>query len=307
MKRRDFLIHSSLGTGWALGQGFPISGLKPEEKIRITILHTNDVHSRIDPFPMDGSNLQGLGGVAVRAAKIKSIRQAEKNVLLLDAGDIFQGTPYFNLYKGEIEMKAMTALGYDASTIGNHDFDGGLELLKKQLIHAKFPLVNSNYDFRNTPMENGVSTYFVKNYDGVRVGIFGLGIEMKGLVADNLYGNTRYLDPVAKGNAIADFLKKEIKCDYIICLSHLGYEYKNEKISDVRIAPLLSHVDLIVGGHTHTFLDKAVITKNKEGNPLVINQVGWGGVMLGRLDIEFERNRSKHRCQSCSNEWITNG
>jgi len=306
MKRRDFLIHSGLGSGWLLGQGIPFRGLEAEEKIKLTILHTNDVHSRIDPFPMDGSNLQGLGGIAVRAAKIKSIRQAEKNVLLLDAGDIFQGTPYFNLYHGEIEIKAMTALGYDASTIGNHDFDGGLDLLKKQLTHARFPLINSNYDFKDTPMQDGVKNYLVKTIDGLRIGIFGLGIEMKGLIADNLIGNTKYLDPVKQGNAMSGLLKKKYNCDYIICLSHLGYEYKHEKISDVRIAPLLSHVDMIIGGHTHTFLDKAIITKNKEGNPLVINQVGWGGVMLGRLDIEFERNRSRHRCQTCNNEWITN-
>ncbi len=307
MKRRDFLKYSSLTGGWVMGQGMPINGWSLEDKVKITILHTNDVHSRIDPFPMDGSRLQGLGGVASRASMIKAIRKVEKNVLLLDCGDIFQGTPYFNLYKGELEMKTMTALGYDASTIGNHDFDAGLELLKTQLKHASFPLVNSNYEFKDTPVHDEVKDYIVKNIDGVRVGIFGLGIELKGLVPDILAGNTRYRDPVDKGNQVSTFLKKEIKCDYIICLSHLGYSYKDQKISDQRIAPLLSHVDLILGGHTHTFLDKAFVTKNKESRPLVINQVGWGGTMLGRVDIEFERNNSKHKCKTCKNEWIMNG
>ncbi|MBP8942521.1 MAG: metallophosphatase [Saprospiraceae bacterium] len=307
MKRRDFLKYTSLSGGWVLGQGIPLRGWTNEEKIKITILHTNDVHSRIDPFPMDGSRLQGLGGVSARASMIKSVRKTEPNVLLLDSGDIFQGTPYFNLYKGEIEMKTMTALGYDASTIGNHDFDGGLDLLKKQLQYASFPLVNSNYQFKDTPMEGVAKDYIVKNIDGVRIGIFGLGIELKGLVPDALAGNTVYQDPVTKGNQTSKYLKDEIKCDYIICLSHLGYQYKDQKISDRSIAPLLSHVDLILGGHTHTFLDKAFITKNKEGNPLVINQVGWGGTMLGRIDIEFERNKTKNKCKTCNNEWIMNG
>lgn len=307
MKRRDFLLQSGLGGGWLLGQGIPLRAWAPEEKVKLTILHTNDVHSRIDPFPMDGSRLQGMGGAAVRATMINKIRKEEKNVLLLDAGDIFQGTPYFNLYKGEIEMKTMSALGYDVATMGNHDFDGGLELLKTQLSHARFPLVVSNYDFRDTPMEGQVRDYYVKELDGLRVGIFGLGIEMKGLIPDALVGNTRYLDPVVKANEISRLLKQDIQCDYIICLSHLGYQYRNEKISDLRLAPLLNHVDLIIGGHTHTFLDKAQVVKDKDGKPLIINQVGWGGVLLGRIDIEFERNRTRHRCNTCSNEWVMNG
>ncbi|MEP7321368.1 MAG: metallophosphatase [Saprospiraceae bacterium] len=307
MKRRDFLKYSSLTGGWVLGQGMPLKGWNAEEKIKLTILHTNDVHSRIDPFPMDGTRLQGLGGVASRASMIKSVRKAERNVLLLDVGDIFQGTPYFNLYKGEIEFKTMSAMGYDASTIGNHDFDGGLDLLKTQLQTSSFPLINSNYDLRDTPVDGVVKKYAVKEMEGLRIGLFGLGIEMKGLVPDSLAGNAKYLDPIVEGNKISTLLKKEEHCDFIICLSHLGYSYRDEKISDQRIAPLMSHVDLILGGHTHTFLDNAYITKNLEGSPLVINQVGWGGTMLGRLDLEFERNNKKHRCKTCKNEWITNG
>lgn len=307
MKRRDFIQHSAVGGAWYLAMGMPSRGWEQEELIKLTILHTNDVHSRIDPFPMDGSRLQGMGGVASRATLINQIRKAEKNVLLLDSGDIFQGTPYFNMYLGEIEIKAMTALGYDAATIGNHDFDGGMENLKNQLKWADFPVISSNYDFKDSPLHDSIPSYVIKNVDGIKVGIFGLGIELQGLVPKNLYGNTIYHDPIMKGNTIAHFLKNELQCEYIICLSHLGYSYKESKISDVNLAPLLNHVDLILGGHTHTFLDNAILTKNKEGNPLIINQVGWAGVMLGRIDISFERNKSRHKCKTCKNEWIING
>lgn len=304
MKRRDFIKYSTSSSAWMLAQGMPIRNWDKEEVIKLTILHTNDVHSRIDPFPMDGSRLQGLGGVASRATLINQIRKAEKNVLLLDSGDIFQGTPYFNMYLGEVEMKSMSALGYDAATIGNHDFDGGMENLKKQLNHARFPLINTNYNFKDTTLSGTVKEYIVKEIDGLRIGIFGLGIELQGLVPKNLYGNTSYEDPVVKGNSIASFLKNEVKCDYLICLSHLGYSYKEQKISDVSLAPQLNYVDLILGGHTHTFLDRAILSKNKNGNPLIINQVGWAGVMLGRIDISFERNNSRHKCKTCKNEWI---
>jgi 5'-nucleotidase len=305
MKRRDFIKYSTATSAWLLAQGLPARGWHKEETVKLCILHTNDVHSRIDPFPMDGSRLAGTGGVSGRATLIKQIKASEKNVLLLDAGDMFQGTPYFNLYQGEVEIKAMTAMGYDAGTIGNHDFDGGMELLKKQITeHARFALVNSNYNLKHTPLKDIVTNYIVRNVDGIRVGIYGLGIEMQGLIPKSLSGEAEYLDPVKKGNEIASFLKNEIKCDYIICLSHLGYQYKEQKISDTSLAPLLSHTDLIIGGHTHTFLDKAIITKNKEGNPLIINQVGWAGVMLGRMDVVFERNNAKNKCNICKNEWV---
>ncbi|MEP7266205.1 MAG: metallophosphatase [Saprospiraceae bacterium] len=307
MKRRDFVKYSSLTGALTLAQGLPARGWDRDETVKITILHTNDVHSRIDPFPMDGSKLQGLGGAASRATLIKQIKKAEKNVLLLDAGDIFQGTPYFNLYHGEIEMKTMTALGYDASTIGNHDFDGGMENLAAQMKFANFPLVNSNYNFNDTPLKGEIKDYIVRNIDGIRVGIFGLGIELQGLVPKNLYVNTIYQEPLDRANKMTDFLKNEIKCDYIICLSHLGYSYKNEKLSDVKLAPLVNHLDLIIGGHTHTFLDNAILSKNQNGHPLIINQVGWAGVMLGRIDVTFERNKSKHQCKTCKNEWVMNG
>ena len=214
MKRRHFIQQLSSGA-ILLGTGaFPTSAFASEhsEIVKLTILHTNDVHSRIDPFPMDGTANQGLGGAARRAALVKKIRAEEKNILLLDAGDIFQGTPYFNFYHGELEMKLMTEMGYDAATIGNHDFDGGLDELAGQLKYAKFSLLVSNYDFSNTVMKDKTKPYKIFEKQGVRIGIFGLGVKLQGLVLEKLYGETKYLDPVEIANGMARQLKVEKKC-----------------------------------------------------------------------------------------------
>jgi 5'-nucleotidase len=243
---------------------------------------------------MDGSRNQGLGGVVTRAALIKSIREQEEHVLLLDAGDIFQGTPYFNMYKGEPEIKAMAAMQYDACTIGNHDFDAGLENLATQMLHANFPLLISNYDFTNTAMENKTAPFKVFNKGKLTIGVFGIGIEMKGLVPANLFGNTIYQDPIVRANETAYMLKHSKKCDMVICLSHLGYQYRgSNKISDKILAAETSNIDLIIGGHTHTFMTEPEVLKNKIGSEVVINQVGWGGLILGRLDYTFSATNKK--------------
>lgn len=294
LNRRKFIVHTAAATGsLLLGSQLSNAAALFDTTKRLTILHTNDTHSRIDPFPMDGSKNAGLGGVAARAQLINKIRRQEQNVLLLDAGDIFQGTPYFNLYKGEPEIKAMSAMGYDATTIGNHDFDAGLEDLALQLHnHARFPMLVSNYDFNNTPMEHLYAPYKIFKKGGLKIGVLGVGIELNGLVPDNLYGNTKYLDPVEKANQFAAELKKK-DCDLVICLSHLGYKYDNPKISDRVLAKETNNIDLIIGGHTHTFLEAPVVVKNKSNEDVVINQVGWAGIMLGRLDFIFEEKRRK--------------
>lgn len=263
---------------------------------KLTILHTNDVHSRLEPFPMDGSRNQGLGGVAARAKMIRDIRAQEEHVLLLDAGDIFQGTPFFNIYKGEPEIKAMSMMGYDACTMGNHDFDGGLENFATQLNHASFPVLLCNYDFTNTPMEHKYVPYKIFQKGKLKIGVTGLGIEMKGLVPDNLFGATKYLDPIQYLNQTAEMLKKQKGCDMVICLSHLGYQYREDinKISDLILAKESENTDLIIGGHTHTFLNEPVLVKNKKGNDVLVNQVGWAGLQLGRLDYEFSRFKTKN-------------
>ena len=258
----------------------------------ITILHTNDVHSHIDPFPSDDLNYPDLGGIARRYTLVESIRKENPNTLLLDAGDIFQGTPYFNFYGGELEFKLMSKMKYDAATIGNHDFDNGIDGLFAQLPHAEFEFLSANYDFSNTILDGHTKAYKVFIKDGVRIGVFGLGIELEGLVGKKLYRETRYLDPVGVAQDVVATLKNEEKCDLVICLSHLGYDYGSEKISDTRLASLTKDIDLIIGGHTHTLLPKPVVASNSEGKSLLINQVGWAGVHLGRIDIYLDSDKN---------------
>jgi 5'-nucleotidase len=297
--RRKFITQSTLAAGALLTSNSLFAGLQRDAAAtKLTILHTNDVHSRLEPFPMDGGRNQGLGGVAARAELIQSIRNEVEHVLLLDAGDIFQGTPYFNLYKGEPEMKAMASMKYDAATIGNHDFDAGLENFATQLQHGNFPLIICNYDFTNTPMELKYQPYKIFKKGKLKIGITGVGIEMSGLVPDSLFGNTKYLDPIQKANETAAKLKKEDGCDMIICLSHLGYKYKENKVSDEILAKESEHIDLIIGGHTHTFLDEPVVFKNKPGSDVLVNQVGWAGIILGRLDFEFTGYKPKDLAKS---------
>lgn len=297
--RRKFIGQSALTAGALFTSNSLVAGFEEMHSTeRLTILHTNDVHSRLEPFPMDGGKNQGLGGVAPRAAIIKKIRLEQPHVLLLDAGDIFQGTPFFNLYKGEPEIKAMTAMGYDAVTIGNHDFDLGLENFALQLQHASFPVLLCNYDFSGTAMENKYIPYTIVKKGKLKIGITGVGIELRGLVPDNLYGNTKYLEPIQKLNETAGLLKKEKDCDMVICLSHLGSKYKDKKVSDEVLAKETENVDLIIGGHTHSFYDSPLVYKNIKGDDVLVNQVGWSGIVLGRMDFEFERGKKKNLVKS---------
>lgn len=236
-----------------------------------------------------------MGGVARRASLIETIRKESPNVLLLDAGDIFQGTPYFNYYGGELEFKLMSMMQYDASTIGNHDFDNGVDGLYAQMPFAKFEFLSANYDFKNTMMDGLVKPYKIFNKNGIKVGVFGIGIELDGLVDKRNYKETVYNDPVETSQEMVRILKKEQKCDLIICLSHLGYNYKNEPntISDLKLAALTEDIDLIIGGHTHTFLDKPTVVKNRIGEEVLVNQVGCYGINLGRIDFYLDHNKEK--------------
>ncbi|MBK8701014.1 MAG: metallophosphatase [Saprospiraceae bacterium] len=299
--RRKFIEQLGMG-GFLLTAGkFPWQAWTGDvDVVKITILHTNDVHSRIDPFPMDGSRNAGLGGAAKRAAMIKRIRKANENILLFDSGDIFQGTPYFNFYGGELEMKLMTEMGYDAATMGNHDFDGGIDGFVNQLKHANFDILMANYNFDNTPMQGKSKPYKVFEKQHIRIGVFGLGIELDGLVPQKLYGDTQYNDPVKAAMKTSAILKHNEKCDYVICLSHLGYRYDESKVSDVSLARESKDIDLILGGHTHTFLKEPTIVENMVGKPVTINQAGWAGILLGNIDLYFERNK-KGKCVSCKN------
>ena len=295
MKRRDFIQKSVAGSALLTVGGLSLSSFKSVETKHITILHTNDVHSHIDPFPADHPRNANMGGVARRANLIESIRKENQNVLLLDAGDIFQGTPYFNYYGGELEFKLMSMLNYDLATMGNHDFDNGLEGFYAQLPHAKFDFVSANYDFKNTMLDGIVKPYKTFKKDGIKIGVFGLGVELEGLVDKKNYKETVYRSPVETAQEMTRILKMQEKCDLIICLSHIGYDYKNDqnRISDLKLAAQTKDIDLIIGGHTHTFLDKPTVVKNLDGIDTLVNQVGCYGINLGRIDFYFDKDKNK--------------
>jgi len=288
MKRRNFIQKTSAATAFIGIGGLSSLSFKPNYKKHITILHTNDVHSHIEPFGPDDSRNPNMGGVARRATLIQKIKNENPNTLLLDAGDIFQGTPYFNFYGGELEFKLMSKMKYDAATIGNHDFDNGIDGLYAQLPHAEFDFISSNYDFSNTVMDGHAHDHKIFTKDGVKIGIFGLGIELQGLVNDSLYKETKYLDPIEIAQDQSRVLKEEKNCDLVICLSHLGYKYSSDKISDIKLAQTTDNIDLIIGGHTHTFLDEPTVETNKAGKKVLVNQVGCYGLYLGRIDFYLD-------------------
>ncbi len=289
MNRRIFTKTTLIG-GAAISAGLPLWLQAGQDNQPLCILHTNDTHSRIDPYPENDPNFPGMGGYARRAALINQIRNESNHVLLLDAGDIFQGTPYYNMYGGEPELKLMSKMGYDATTIGNHEFDNGLDGLLDVMHHAKFPFVSSNYDFSNTPLHGKIKPFHIINKAGLKIGIYGLGIELEGLVSRNLYGNTIYIDPVYVARKTETLLKEEHQCQLIICLSHLGYEYDSNKVSDVIIAEKTRYTDIILGGHTHTLLDPPDKKENSLGKIVTIGQTGYAGVRLGRMDVHINKN-----------------
>ncbi|MGZ4099004.1 MAG: bifunctional metallophosphatase/5'-nucleotidase [Bacteroidia bacterium] len=295
--RRDFIKYT-LGATAALS-GLPVWAenalLKNKGFTKLTILYTNDQHSRIEPFAENDPKYPGEGGFAKRASLIERIRNENENVLLLDAGDIFQGTPYFNYFSGEVEYKLMSMMKYDATTFGNHDFDLGPENILKQMPHASFDFINCNYDFKDSALVKNkkISPYKIYKKGSLKIGVLGVGIELDNLVDKKHIGGMIYNDPVTNANKWANILKHEKKCDYIICLSHLGFKYDNNKISDIVLASQTKNIDLIIGGHTHTFLNNPEIVKNSEGSEVQITQVGWAGIWLGKIDIDFTSYNKK--------------
>ncbi len=289
MKRRQFIQQSTAATALVGIGGLGLQSFTSQAK-KITILHTNDVHSHIDPFGPDDGRNANKGGVARRATLVESIRKENPNTLLLDAGDIFQGTPYFNYYGGELEFKLMSMLKYDLATIGNHDFDNGIDGLYAQIPHAKFDFVSANYDFSNTVMDSHVKPYKIFIKDGIKIGIFGLGVQLDGLVDKNMFKETVYNNPIEVAKDMSRILKEEQSCDLVICLSHIGYYYKKspDRVSDLNLARATKDIDLIIGGHTHTFLPKPTIEKNSAGKNVLVNQVGAYGLYLGKVDFYFE-------------------
>lgn len=280
-----------MGAGVGLGGFFPAGELFGASRARVTILHTNDTHARIEPFPDSAPRYAGMGGVARRATLINRLRAANPDSLLLDAGDVFQGTPYFNKFNGALDFEVMSKMGYDAVTIGNHEFDNEVRGFEKVMDKARFPFVSTNYDFGTTQMGLRVHKFLIKQVAGVKIGIFGLGVAFENLVLPHLHRGVTYLDPVEVSADTVAHLKGYHQCDMVICLSHIGYRYSSDRVSDRVVAQRVDGIDLIIGGHTHTFMPEPEVFEKPDGSRTWISQVGFAGIVLGRIDFHFDRER----------------
>ncbi|MGI8919976.1 MAG: bifunctional metallophosphatase/5'-nucleotidase [Pyrinomonadaceae bacterium] len=270
----------------------PLLTSRPGETL-ITFLHTNDTHSQIDPLPPNDPLYSGKGGVARRATLVKRIRRQNPNTLLIDAGDVFQGTPYFNFYRGEVEYKAMSATGYDAGTLGNHEFDNGVEALAAALKFANFDLLSANYDVRGTPLESKVKRYVIRTVGGVRVGLFGLGISPTGLITPANFKGVTYQDPVEAAREVVSTLREKERCTLVVGMSHLGYylQPKEREVGDSQVAEQVDGIDFIASGHNHSFMETPVSVKQPSGKETLIFQVGKSGIFVGRVDFKVRRGR----------------
>jgi 5'-nucleotidase len=266
---------------------FPL--LVPAQEKSLVILHLNDTHSRIEPFPENDHKFPNMGGMTRLYNYLENVRKEAGNVLLFHCGDQVQGTPYFNWFNGETEISAANLMQYDAACLGNHEFDNGVEFMAKMVRMAKFPIISTNLDFTGTPMEGLTKEYHIILKNGLKIGLIGLTIDPKGLVSKSNFIGVKYLDPIETANKTAAFLKEKEKCDLIICLSHLGYYPKDEeKVGDISLAEKSRNIDIILGGHTHTFMPEPDRQINLDGKEVLINQTGAYGVYFGRLDLVLE-------------------
>ena len=252
----------------------------------LTILHTNDTHSQIEP------KSNGQCGYARRMGLIEQERKADKNLLLVDAGDFCQGTPFFNVYHGRVEIDAMNRMRYDAITLGNHEFDNGLDTLAEILKAAKFPVVCANYDFTGTAMEGMTQPFVIVRKGLLKVGIFGLGCDPKGLIADKNFLPAQYLEPYPIAQQMADTLRQQ-GCDVVVCLSHMGtFGKAKEDISDVEMVKNTRGIDVVIGGHTHKLYDHLRVA-NLDGDSIPLCQMGKGGAYLGKIMLLLNDKNEK--------------
>jgi 5'-nucleotidase len=252
----------------------------------LVLLHTNDTHSQLEPYKSDDRYNADMAGIVRRAALIREVRSKEPNVLVLDAGDFVQGTPYFNLFHGEAEISLMNQLGLDAQTLGNHEFDNGIPFLSVMLKKAKFKVVSSNYDVSATPLKKFVHPWLILKKAHLRIGIVSANISPYGLISPANFSGIKYLEPYETAETMAAWLKNVKKCDLVICLSHLGLDNKGEAPDDIRLAEKSKSIDVIIGGHTHTFMRSPTMKINTVGDTVIINQVGKGGIYVGRMDLD---------------------
>lgn len=252
---------------------------------KVVILATNDTHSRIEPLPDTDASNPGMAGVEARSAFIDKVRKENANVLLFDAGDFVQGTPYFNLFHGRVEAQVMNRMGYDAGTLGNHEFDYGIDTLKMIVGKLDYPIVCCNYDFANTPLEGKIKPYVVLKKFGLRIGVVGVGVDPEGLIQKNNYKGMKFNPAISSVNHYSRILKEKEKCDLIICLSHIGYA------GDIELAQQSRYLDIIIGGHSHTFMEKPDIRKDLDGKDVSIFQTGKNGIYINKFEAELEKKK----------------
>lgn len=258
---------------------------------QLLILHTNDTHSCVIPLNpnLADTMLAGRGGFLRRAAMIDQMRKEDKELLLLDSGDFSQGSPYYTMFKGDVETELMNIMGYDAATIGNHEFDFGLDNMARLFKKVNFPIVCANYDFTGTVVEGLVKPYVVIKRKGVKIGIFGLSPKLEGLVMASTCAGVKYLDPIKTANDIADKLKNEEKCDVVICLSHLGWDEAG--LNDMEMMAKTRNIDLVLGGHSHSYFQKLNYVRNLDGKEIPNDQNGKHGIFVGKITLTLEKGK----------------
>lgn len=258
---------------------------------QLLILHTNDTHSCVIPLNpnLADTMLAGRGGFLRRAAMIDQMRKEDKELLLLDSGDFSQGSPYYTMFKGDVETELMNIMGYDAATIGNHEFDFGLDNMARLFKKVNFPIVCANYDFTGTVVEGLVKPYVVIKRKGVKIGIFGLSPKLEGLVMASTCAGVKYLDPIKTANDIADKLKNEEKCDIVICLSHLGWDEAG--LNDMEMMAKTRNIDLVLGGHSHSYFQQLNYVRNLDGKEIPNDQNGKHGIFVGKITLNLEKGK----------------
>ncbi len=268
-----------------------VGSLSAKGDKELVILHTNDTHSCIYPLNINLADtlLAGRGGFLRRITMLKQEREKEPNLLLIDSGDFSQGSPYYTLFYGDVEAELMNMMGYDVGTIGNHEFDYGLDNMARVFRKLNHPIVCANYDFTGTVVEGIVKPYIVLERKGVKLGIFGLSPQLEGLVAQANYEGVTFLDPIEKANEMADILRNKEKCDIVICVSHLGWNTDPNYIGDNQVIEQSRGIDIVLGGHTHTYLEKLEYVLDADGKPVAVDQNGKHGIYIGKLIVELKK------------------
>lgn len=267
-----------------------ITATSAQTERRIFVAHTNDTHSCIEPVSDNFSdkNMAGKAGFMRRATLIDSLRSLHPSMLLFDCGDFSQGSVYYNLFHGEVEVKLLNHMRYDACTIGNHEFDFGLENMARIFKMAKFPVVCANYDFTGTCVEGLVKPYVIIKRNGLKIGLFGLSPQLKGLVDLSKCKGVTYLDPIEVGNRVAAELKHDKRCDVVICVSHLGW-LRPDEMGDQKLLASSKDIDLVLGGHSHSYFKSLRYVNNADGKAVPVDQNGKNAMYVGKLTLSFDK------------------